>query len=392
MDNNIMTKLVRLGEKCPPVKFASKAVPIYMSSSFSFNDVESLEEIYNGESEGYIYSRISNPGHDILREIMAGIEEGQVAQVYSSGMGAIAVAILANVQAGDHIIADNVLYGGSFQLLRDELTRFNVETTFVDLKNENVEDYIKENTKLVYMETISNPLMEVIDIRSMSELCHKNGIKLVIDNTFATPVVCQPLKLGADIVVYSATKYLCGHSDIMAGIVISDKETMEKVSHTGCLYGPTMSPFDSWLLTRSLRTLKLRMRQHCDNALKLAQYLEKHEKVKKVYYPGLESSEYNTLAKEVFNENMFGGMLSIDLVGGEKAVWDLIRVLENIKFVPSLACINTSLSFPVKTSHRALSDEELTKAGISKGLLRISTGLEDIEDIISEFEEGLKQI
>ncbi|WP_066498863.1 trans-sulfuration enzyme family protein [Abyssisolibacter fermentans] len=392
MNKDIMTRLVRLGEKIPQSTSIPKTVPIYMSSSFSFDDVETLEDIYNGESKGYVYSRISNPGQDVLKEVIVGVEEGQAAQVYSSGMAAISMSILAHVKSGDHIIAGNVLYGGSYQFLKDELNKFNIEVTFIDLKNENIEKYFKSNTKLVYMETISNPLMEVIEIKRISTICHEHNAKLIIDNTFATPVVCQPLKLGADVVVYSATKYLCGHSDVMAGVVISDKDTIDKISHTGCLYGPTLSPFDSWILTRSLRTLKLRVKQHCDNALKLAQYLEKHEKVKKVYYPGLASSEYNSLAKEMFNDNLFGGMLSVDLVGGEKAVWDLIRVLENIKFVPSLAGVATSLSYPVKTSHRAMNDEELKKAGISKGLLRISTGLENIDDIISEFEEALKRI
>lgn len=392
MNKDIMTRLVRLGEKTPQSTSIPKTVPIYMSSSFSFDDVETLEDIYNGESKGYVYSRISNPGQDVLKEVIVGVEEGQAAQVYSSGMAAISMSILAHVKSGDHIIAGNVLYGGSYQFLKDELNKFNIEVTFIDLKNENIEKHFKSNTKLVYMETISNPLMEVIEIGNISDICHEHNAKLIIDNTFATPVVCQPLKLGADVVVYSATKYLCGHSDVMAGVVISDKDTIDKISHTGCLYGPTLSPFDSWILTRSLRTLKLRVKQHCDNALKLAQYLEKHEKVKKVYYPGLASSEYNSLAKEMFNDNLFGGMLSVDLVGGEKAVWELIRVLENIKFVPSLAGVATSLSYPVKTSHRAMNDEELRKAGISKGLLRISTGLENIDDIISEFKEALKRI
>ncbi|MCY6485775.1 aminotransferase class I/II-fold pyridoxal phosphate-dependent enzyme [Clostridium aestuarii] len=392
MQKNIMTRLVRLGEKSPKSASIPKTAPIYMTSSFSFDDVETLEEIYNGENTGYIYSRISNPGHDVLKDVMVGIEEGQAAQVYGSGMAAITMSIISHVKSGDHIIAGNVLYGGSFQFLRDELKKFNIEVTFIDLQKNNIEECFKNNTKLVYVETISNPLMETTDIRTISDICHKHNTKLIVDNTFATPVVCQPLKLGADIVVYSATKYLCGHSDVMAGVVISDKDTIEKVSHTGCIYGPTMSPFDSWILTRSLRTLNLRVKQHSDNALKLAQYLQKHDKVKKVYYPGLTSSESYNLSKEIFNNNAFGGMLSVDLVGGEKAVCDLIRVLESIKFVPSLAGVATSLSYPVRTSHRAMNDDELEKAGISKGLLRISTGLENIDDIINEFDEALKKI
>lgn len=392
MNKSIMTKLARLGEKSPKSTSSPKTLPIYMSSSFSFDDVESLERIYSGEDSGYIYSRISNPGHDALKEVMVSIEEGEDAQVYSSGMAAITMSILAHIKSGDHIIAANVLYGGTYQFLKEELAKFNIEVTFIDTNMNELEECFKDNTKLVYIETISNPLMEVVDLRSVSEKCHKHNAKLIVDNTFATPVICKPLTLGADIVVYSGTKYLCGHSDMTAGIVVSDKETIEKISHTGCLYGPTMSVFDSWLLIRSLRTLELRVRKHSDNALKLAEFLDKHEKVEKVYYPGLSSSESSNIVKELFTEGVNGGMLAVDLVGGEKAVCDIIETLESIKFVPSLAGVATSLSFPARTSHRALNDEELQKAGISKGLLRISTGLEDINDIIREFDEALKKI
>lgn len=387
-----MTKLVRLGEKIPKSISTPKSAPIYMSSSFSFNDVEELEKVYDKEEHGYVYSRMSNPGQDALKEIMASIDEGEEAQVFSSGMGAITMSILAHVKSGDHIIADEVLYGGSFQFLKEELKNFNVEVSFINMLKDNIEDYFKANTKVVYMETISNPLMEVVDIRELSKICKKHNAKLIVDNTFATPIICQPLKLGADVVVYSATKYLCGHSDIIAGVAVSDRETMEKISHTATIYGTTMSPFDSWVLIRSLRTLELRIRQHSKNAFKLAEYLQSHEKIEKVYYPGLTSANSFELAKELFNDNLFGGMLSVDLKGGEKAVCDIIKELKSIKFVPSLAGVSTTLSYPVRTSHRAMTDKELNKSGISKGLLRISTGLEDIDDIISEFSEALKKI
>lgn len=387
-----MTKLARLGEKAPKSISTPKAIPIYMSSSFSFNDVDELEKVYGKEENGYVYSRMGNPGQDALKEIMTSIDEGEEAQVFSSGMGAITMSILAHVKSGDHIIADEVLYGGSFQFLKEELRNFNIEVSFINMLKDNIEEYFKPNTKVVYMETISNPLMEVIDIRVISEACKKHNVKLIVDNTFATPIICQPLKLGADVVVYSATKYLCGHSDVIAGIAVSSKETMEQISHTAAIYGTTMSPFDSWILIRSLRTLELRIKQHSQNALKLAEYLQGHEKIKKVYYPGLSSSSSFSLAKNMFNNNLFGGMLSVDFKGGEKAVCDIIKALESIKFVPSLAGVSTTLSYPVRTSHRALTDDELIKSGISKGLLRISTGLENIDDIIAEFDRALKQV
>ena len=307
-------------------------------------------------------------------------------------MAAITMSIISQVKAGDHIIAANVLYGGSFQFIKTELARFNVDVTFVDPINENITPYFRPNTKVVYVETISNPLMEVIDLARIAEITHRHGAKLIVDNTFATPVICQPLLLGADIVAYSATKYLCGHSDVTAGIVVANKENIKQIYPVGLLYGPTMSPFDAWLVVRSLRTLELRIIQHSNNALKLATYLESNSKISKVYYPGLLSSPTHDVAKRIFNNNLFGGMLSIDLAAGERGAYELIRNLESIKFVPSLVGVSTSTSYPAKTSHRSLNEEELKKANISKGLIRISVGLENVDDVIAEFEKALGKI
>jgi methionine-gamma-lyase len=392
MTNRFTTRLTQLGEKTPTSVSRTKSLPISMSSVFVFDDVETLDKVYEGEATGYVYSRMANPVHDALKEIMYSIDEGEDAQVYASGMAAIVMSILAHVQSGDHIIAASVLYGGSYQFLKTELKKFNIEVTFIDPITVDINQYFKENTKLVYIETISNPLMEVIDIKVIAEAAHSHKAILIVDNTFATPVICQPLKLGADIAVYSATKYLCGHSDVTGGIVVSDKETIKNISNIGALYGPMMSPFDAWLLVRSLRTLELRVVQHSNNALKLAQYLENHPKVLKTYYPGLTSSPTHNVAKKIFYDELFGGMLSIDVAGGEKGASDLIRELDSIKFVPSLAGVSTSISYPAKTSHRSLSDEEMQKANISRGLIRISTGLENIDDIIAEFDRALSKI
>jgi methionine-gamma-lyase len=392
MDKSFASKLVHLGEKSPESVTRTKSLPISMSSVFVFDDVETLDQIYDGEAKGYIYTRNGNPVHDALAEIMFNIEEGGDALVYSSGMAAITLSIISQVKAGDHIIAANVLYGGTFQFLKTELARFNIEVSFVDPINEDINPYFKSNTKVVYVETISNPMMEVVDLDKIAKITHQHGAILIVDNTFATPIICQPLTLGADIVAYSATKYLCGHSDVTAGIVVSSKEIIKKIYPTGLLYGPTMSPFDAWLVVRSLRTLELRIIQHSNNALKLATYLETNPKISKVYYPGLSSSPTFDVAKRIFNNNLFGGMLSIDLANGEKGAYELIRNLETIKFVPSLAGVSTSTSYPAKTSHRALNDEELKKANISKGLIRVSTGLENVDDIIAEFEKALDKI
>ncbi len=392
MKKEFATKLTRMGGKMKESVSPPKVLPIFMNTVFSFDDVETLDAVYAKEEMGYVYSRISNPTHDSLSEIMACIEEGEDARVYGSGMAAIAMAVMANVKSGDHIIADKVLYGGTYQLFHEELKKLNIDATFLDFGADDVEKYIQSNTKLLYLETITNPLMGVLDIRKYADIAHRHNAILIVDNTFATPIICQPLNLGADIVVYSATKFICGHSDVTGGIVISNNEMIEKIHHTATLYGPTISPFDAWLLVRSLRTLEIRMHRHCENAILLAEFLEKQPQVSKVHYPGLKSSSSHELAKEILMNDMFGGMISIDLAGGEKAAYELIRSLENIKFLPSLASFSTSVSYPGKTSHRALTEEEREQSGISMGLIRISVGLENISDLITEFTKALSSI
>ncbi len=391
MKDKLSTKLTHLGEKESKSVSRSKSPSITMSSAFVFDDVESLDKVYSGESSGYIYSRNGNPNHELLKEIMSSIESGEAAAVFSSGMAAITLSILSQVKSGDHIIASNVLYGGTYTFLKEEMKKFNIDVTFTNTSSD-FSHLFKPNTKIVYIETISNPMMEVADIESISKTAHNHGAVVIVDNTFASPVICRPFELGADIVVHSATKYICGHSDVTAGAVVSSKEIIDKIERLGTLYGPMMSPSDAWLLTRSLRTLELRVREHSMNAIKLAKYLVSKNEISNVYYPGLESSKYNDLSKDIFDKDLFGGMLSFDLKSGEKGAFELIRNLEKVKFVPSLAGVTTTLSYPAKTSHRALTNEELKKANISKGLLRLSAGLDNVDDIINDFEQALAKL
>jgi len=394
---SLMTRLTHSGEYEMAKKAAAsvstpKVMPIYMSSVFSFDDVESLDGVYAGTESGYVYSRMSNPSIESVCEILSSAEESDGALVFSSGMAAIITSIISHVKSGDHIIASPVLYGGVYDYLKNEITRFGVEVDFVDFINDDIEKYFKPNTKLVYTETITNPLMEVMDLSKIAHAAHRHGCKLIVDNTFATPAVCQPLKFGADICVYSATKYLGGHSDIIAGAITGDKETISYLSRFSTLYGATMSPFDAWLLARSMRTLELRTKQHSKNAQKIAEYFEGHPKIERVYYPGLKSSPYNEIAMKIFNNGLCGGMLSADIAGGEKRASAFIKECESIKFVPSLAGVSTSISYPAKTSHRAYTPEEMKRVGISMGQLRFSIGLEDVDDIIEEFDKALKKI
>lgn len=394
---SLMTRVTHSGE----VEFAKKlakgvsfpkVLPIYMSSVFSFDDVPSLDAVYNEEAEGYVYSRMENPSTNAVCEVLASAEECDGALVFSSGMAAIITSIIGNVKSGDHIIASPVLYGGVYDFLHNEIKKFNIEVTFVDFLNDNIENYVKDNTKIIYTETISNPLMEVIDIPKIAEIAKKYNCKLIVDNTFATPVIAQPLKLGADISVYSTTKFLGGHSDIIGGAICSNFKNIKKLSKVAILYGAIMSPFDAWLLSRSLRTIGIRVKQHSKNALKVAEFFENNPKVEKVYYPGLKSSTSYKTANKVFAGSYYGGMLSVDFIGGEEAASKFIEKCKLVKFVPSLAGVTTTISYPAKTSHRAYSKEELKKVGISEGQLRFSIGIEDIEDIINEFSQVLVEL
>ncbi|ALC80273.1 MULTISPECIES: trans-sulfuration enzyme family protein [Bacillus] len=392
MNQNFKTMVTRLGSHNPTSLSVPENIPITMSSVFAFDDVESLNKVYNGDAEGFIYSRMTNPVHEALKEVMFSIDEGEDALVFSSGMAAITSTLITHLHSGDHVLASHVLYGETYEFLKYQLKKFNIDVTFVDFSNDNWEQYFTPKTKLVYTETISNPMMAVDNLTEIANIAHDYHAKLVVDNTFATPIVCQPLNLGADIVVYSATKYLCGHGDVTGGIVVSNKETISAIDKVGTLYGGCISPFDAWILIRSLKTLELRMREHSNNALKLADFFEGHPKINKVYYPGLQSSPSFNPASSFFNNELYGGMLSVDLKGNDESYRTFIDNLEGIKFVPSLADVKTSVCSPAITSHRNLSDNELKQAGISKGLIRISTGLENIDDLISEFDKVLNLI
>lgn len=396
-EEGMMTRLAHAGENAFAKKVAGSVsvpvpLPIYMSSVFAFDDAESVDAVYEGNAAGYVYSRMANPSAECAADILQQAEQSGGALVFSSGMAGIITAILSEVQSGDHVLASPVLYGGVYDYLKNELPRFGVEVTFANFAREDLGSLIKPNTKILYTETITNPLIEVENIPAIAEIAHAHGCKLIVDNTFATPAIAQPLKLGADIAVYSATKYLGGHSDITGGAITSSAENIARIQRLAILYGSIMGPFEAFLLSRSLRTLDLRVKTHSANALLVAQYLETHPKIERVYYPGLMSSPFHQLAGRLFYEGRCGGMLSADIAGGEKAACAFIRASEHMKLVPSLAGVSTTISYPAKTSHRAYSPEELRNAGISAGQLRFSIGLEQAADILSEFDRALKAV
>jgi methionine-gamma-lyase len=335
---------------------------------------------------------MGNPNYDALHELLSLAEDAGGAASFGSGMAAILTTLLAFAGQGDHILASPVLYGGVYDFLKNEAPRFGIEVDFADFFADDLERRIKPNTKILYTETITNPLMEVPDLKKISALARKHGARTVVDNTFATPSICRPMKLGVDIVVYSATKYLGGHSDITSGAALAGKDDIARIQRCATLYGCIPSPFDAWLLARSLRTLDLRVRRHCENALKVAEYFEKHPKIDKTHYPGLISSPFHATAVKQFEKGLLGGMVSADLSGGQKSAEKFIAACKTIKFVPSLAGFSTTISYPAKTSHRAYSKEDLDGCGVTLGQLRFSIGLEDSDDILAEFEDAFKSL
>jgi methionine-gamma-lyase len=366
-----------------------EALPVYLTSVFTFDDVPAHETIL--DLGGYHYTRCANPNADAVSEIIAAADGGEQALVFASGMAAITSSILALVKSGDHIIASKVLYGAVYDFFAHELPRFGIETSFVDFLQEDAARYIRPTTQILYTEMISNPLIEVQDIRALAEIAHAHGLKLLVDNTFASPVVAQPLALGADAVLYSATKYLGGHNDITAGAVVANTAVIAEINRVKTLYGAILSPSDCWLLARSLRTLDLRVRKHAQNALAVAEFLEKHPLIERVHYPGLPSSPSHDRARQQFAAGLYGGMLSVDLQGGEKTAAALIKALQMICFAPSLAGTATTVSYPVKTSHRHYQQEALDALGITAGQLRFSIGLEEPGDIIRELKTALAE-
>lgn len=396
MSKNISTILAHAGdgqaEKALRAYHSVPEVqPVYMTSVFAFDDVKSVDDIYEGTAYGYVYARMKHPNTDAAASALAQADGAEAGLVFSSGMAAIILSILSAVSAGDHIVSSPVLYGGVRDYLENELRRFGVEVTFTDFSDlSNIEKAFRPNTKLVYTETISNPLLAVPDIPTIAELAHRAGAAFFIDNTFASPIVAQPIRLGADLVLYSATKYLGGHSDLVGGAATGSSEQIARIQKKLTLYGATLGAAESWLLTRSLRTLDLRVTRQSENALKIAQFLETHPAIERVYYPGLSSNRDHVLASRLFRNGLYGGMLSADIRGGVEAATHVVDHLGFIKYVPSLAGTATSVSYPAKTSHRAYSKAELDKAGISLGQLRFSAGIECADDILAQLDDALR--
>ncbi|WP_443862915.1 methionine gamma-lyase [Fusobacterium ulcerans] len=374
--------------------FGALSTPIYQTSTFVFDSTEQGGARFAGKEEGYIYSRLGNPTTTVAEEKIAALECGEAAAATSSGMGAISSALWTLLRAGDHVIADKILYGCTFALLCHGMTRYGVEVEFLDTSDlEAVKKAMKKNTRVVYLETPANPNLKISDIEEIAKIAHTNEYtKVVVDNTFASPYLQKPLLLGADLVVHSATKYLNGHGDVIAGFVVGNKELITEVKLFGIkdMTGSVLGPTEAHLIIRGLKTFEIRMQRHCENAMKVAEYLNAHPKVSKVYYPGLKDHEGYEIAKKQMTG--FGGMMSFELEGGFEAGKTLLNNLEMCALAVSLGDTETLVQHPASMTHSAYTKEELKEAGIPEGLVRLSVGLENIKDIIADLDKAFEKI
>jgi len=365
--------------------------PIHMTSAFRFNSVEHGSDIFSGDQEGYIYTRVSNPTVDLLQEKMAVLEGGEAALATSSGMSAVASVALTLARPGDNIISCTTLYGGTFALFNQHLRDFNIITRYLSPAGINsameIERLIDKNTRFLYMETPANPSLSIVDIELWASIAAKNNLPLVVDNTFASPYLQQPLHHGATLVVHSATKYLGGHGDIIGGVIIGSKEMTGLIKERYLThFGPVMSPFNAWLVLRGLKTLAVRMEKHCDNAFKIAQWLEQRHRVANVCYPGLKSHTGHQIACRQMKK--YGGMVSFEVEGGLKAGR---IVMDNVKLcilAVSLGDCETLIQHPATMTHATYTPEQRAKAGIADGLVRLSVGIENADDVIKDLDQA----
>ncbi len=395
---SLATKAIHYGE-IHDKQSGAHISPIYQTSTFTFNDFENIQAYVSGDVDGHMYTRGSHPGRQALAKKIAALESHDLdyqasAEIFASGMGAISAAILGICQAGDHVIAQDVLYGTSEHLITKVLEKYGIGHSLIrrmDLVMLEEALQAHPNTKVVYIETPANPTMFLVDIAAVVEIAHKYDALVIVDNTFATPVLQRPLGLGADLVVHSTTKYINGHGTVIGGaVIVKDAKLFEENIKTFIkVIGAVPSPFDCWLTNIGLKTMPLRVLKHSANALKVARFLEAHKNVKRVSYPGLESHPQHELAKKQMSD--FGGMLSFDVAGAKEAA----AVLDNVKLcglAVSLGNVDTLIEHPASMTHAIVPEEVRLEQGITDGLIRLSVGIEDVDDIIKDLEQALDKI
>jgi cystathionine beta-lyase/cystathionine gamma-synthase len=363
--------------------------PIYQTNVFVFDDLATADAVWEGQQAGFVYGRFGTPNHAMLERMVSALEGAEAAVACASGMGATTALLAALSSAGDHLVAARDLYGSTTALLREEGRRLGLEITFADATDTGgVLAACRAETRAVYVEALSNPLLRLVDIDTLGGALGPRGIRLIVDASFASPAVLQPLAHGASIVVHSATKFLSGHGDVTAGVVAGRSADVERVRASVIRLGANLGPFDAWLCARGLRTLYVRLERQCENARRIAVWLESHPAVTRVYYPGLESYPQRALVKTLLPTRA-GAMVSFDLAGGRRAVEAMMARLELVEFAPSFGDVATTWSYPASTSHRGLTEAERRTMGVGQGLVRLSVGIEAVEDVIDDLAGAL---
>ena len=369
----------------------SVITPIYQTSTFGFKKARDISRAARGETNGFVYSRWDNPTVRVLEEKLADLEGAEEAAFFSSGMAAISTAIIACVKKGDHVLAIRDLYGETYRLMDEFLPSFGVETSLVDSTDtSSMAREVRSTTKVVYVETPTNPTLKLVDLKKAARVAHGVGALLLVDNTFASPLSQKPLSLGADLVLHSATKFLSGHSDVIAGAVAGRKEQVRRIKRLRRTLGGTLDPHAAFLVLRGIKTLALRIEKHNENAQELAEYLESHEKVSRVNYPGLKTHPQHNLARRQMSG--YGGMLSFEVKGTMKDAVKFTESLEVATLGASLGSVETLVTHPATLTHLQMSSEERERTGISGTLIRVAVGIEDSEDIIDDFARALAKV
>lgn len=390
--HSIFTQSVHAGERAPHPDYTPVVTPIYNSVVYLYDDVERLHRVLGGEP-GYAYSRHGNPTTAALEEAVAVLEGGESAVAFASGMAALHAALLAaGLRAGDTVVAARDLYGVTHALLNEVLAPLGVRTRLVEIARtaEVVAVLAEERPRLFLLETISNPLLVVPDLPALAAAAHAVGARVVVDSTFATPYLLRPLEHGADLVVHSLTKYLAGHDDVLGGVVVARAELGAPLRRQAQVVGAVLGPNEAWLAHRGIKTLALRMRAHCENAARVAAWLEGHPRVRRVHFPGLPGHPQHEVARRLFRPGAFGGMVSFELAAGTAEA--ALSFMERLKLVlpgTTLGCIHSLVLYPARSSHRALTPEQRAAWGIGEGLLRLSVGIEDAGEIILDLEQAL---
>ena len=364
--------------------------PIFQTSTFVFDSIDHVDKVMSFESDDYVYTRGNNPTLRLFENRMCALENGNGAVAFSSGMAAISSTLFSLLGPGDNVVVNSTLYGSTFTVITKLLTKYNVNYKIADFtKLEQLEQAIDDKTKVIYFETPCNPNLKIIDIKKVVNIAKNHNIKVVVDNTFASPYFQNPLDFGVDIVLHSATKYICGHGDVVGGVVVSkDSQYIQKLKFDYmCEFGGVMSPFNAWLLLRGLKTLGVRMRQHEQNAIKLAKFLESPNKIQNVMYPGLKSFKGYSIAKEQMRG--FGAIITFEVKEGYDKAVDLVNKVKLAQLAVSLGDCETLIELPFAMTHRGYPKEELEKFGLTESMVRISVGLENIEDIIDDIERSL---